>query len=140
MQKAAQGFAGTGAMFAPTIPVQSFGQAVWQDVRGGPGSFGASYGPSGPGAYGGGGTPPYAAAAVTGLLAGTAQAAQAPVVSPWQVGTAAAIGAGKGWLTGMAAGKVLGLLAGLKPEAQQKLQDIGLWGGMITGVANSLYR
>ena len=49
------------------------------------------------------------------------------------------MGAGKGWLTGLAVGKTLGALAGLKPEAQQKLQSYGMWGGLISGVANALY-
>jgi hypothetical protein len=128
LTKAAQGYGETGAVFMPTIPVADFNQTIWSDVR---------Y-PSG--RYSGTGTPPYAAAATTGLLAGAAQAARSPVVSPWQVATAAAMGAGKGWLAGLAAGKVLGALAGLKPASQQKLQEAGLWGGLITGVADTLYR
>jgi hypothetical protein len=128
----------TGALFLRSIPVDAFGQVVWNDVRNPPNAFGTkspwddNSQPLG--------TPPYAAAAVTGLLSGTAQAAGSPVVSPWQVASAAAVGTGKGWLTGLAAGRVLGVLAGLRPEAQQKLQSAGLWGGLITGVANALYR
>jgi hypothetical protein len=134
LQKAAQGYINNGVLFQPRIDVNGFGQAVWSDVSRPAGQF-DPWGQSHQG-----GTPPYAAAAVTGLLAGTAQAAGTPVVSPWQVASAAAVGAGKGWLTGLAAGKVLGALAGLKPEAQQQLQSVGTWGGLITGVANALYR
>ena len=138
LYKAAQEFGNTGAMFTPNIPVDAFNRTIWNDVRYPPSAFGARspWGDNGQPM----GTPPYAAAATSGLLAGASQAAQSHYVSPWQVGTAAAIGAGKGWVTGLAAGKVLGALAGLRPESQQKLQDVGLWGGLITGVANSLFR
>lgn len=134
--KAAQNFS-TGALLLPSIPVDAFNRVVWNDVRYPPNAFGTRS-PWGTNEQPMG-TPPYAAAATTGLLAGTAQAAGSPVVSPWQVASSAAVGAGKGWLTGLAAGKILGALAGLKPEAQAKLQDVGIWGGLITGVANSLY-
>ena len=106
---------GTGAVFMPTIPVDDFSHAIWSDVR-----YPSSR-------YGGqaGGTPPYAAAAASGLIAGAAQAAQSDVVSPWQVATAAAIGAGKGWLTGLAAGKVLG--AAGRVEARVAAETPGGW-------------
>jgi hypothetical protein len=135
--KAAEDY-GTGAMFLQTIPVDAFNRAVWNDVRYPPNPYGTRS-PWGTNEQPMG-TPPYAAAATSGLLAGASQAAQSDVVSPWQVGTAAALGAGKGWATGLAAGKILGVLAGLKPAAQQQLQSAGLWGGLITGVANSLFR
>jgi hypothetical protein len=128
----------TGALFLRSIPVDAFGQVVWNDVRNPPNRFGTKS-PWGDNSQPLG-TPPYAAAAVTGLLAGTAEAAGSPLVSPWQVATSAAVGTGKGWAAGLIAGKVLGALAGLRPETQQKLQSAGLWGGLITGVANSLYR
>jgi hypothetical protein len=136
--KAAEDYGSTGAMFLQSIPVDAFNRAIWNDVRNPGNPFGAKS-PWGNNEQSMG-TPPYAAAATSGLLAGASQAARSDVVSPWQVGTAAALGAGKGWVTGLAAGKVLGVLAGLKPMAQQKLQEVGLWGGLITGVANSLFR
>jgi hypothetical protein len=137
MQKAAQQY-GTGAMFLKTIPVDAFNQAVWGDVQHPASVFGTKspWDSNDQPMY----TPPYAAAAVSGLVSGTGQAVGSPVVSPMQVAAAAAMGAGKGWLTGMAAGKILGALAGLKPSAQQQLQQAGTWAGLITGVANSLYR
>ena len=137
LHKAAEDY-GTGAMFLQTIPVDAFNQAIWNDVEHPPNRFGTKS------PWGNNeqpmGTPPYAAAAISGLLAGTAQAVGSGAVSPLQVAAAAAMGAGKGWVTGMAAGKILGAMAGLKPESQQKLQSLGLLGGLITGVANSLYR
>ena len=136
LYKAADDY-GTGAVFMRSIPVDAFNQVVWNDVRNPPNPFGTRS-PWGDNSQPMG-TPPYAAAATSGLLAGAAQASQSGVVSPWQVGTAAALGAGKGWATGLAAGRVLGVLAGLKPSAQQKLQDVGIWGGLITGVANALF-
>jgi hypothetical protein len=128
----------TGSLFLPTIPVDAFNRVVWNDVTARPNPFGTKS------PWGSNeqqlGTPAYAAAATTGLLSGTAQAAGSPYVSPWQVGAAAALGAGQGWLTGLAAGKVLGALAGLKPADQAALQQAGTWGGLITGVANTLFR
>jgi hypothetical protein len=137
-RKAAQDFGQTGALFMRSIPVDAFNQVIWNDVRNPANAFGTKspWGTNEQPMY----TPPYAAAATAGLLSGTAAATQSNEVSPFEVATSAAIGAGKGWLTGMAAGKILGALAGLKPEAQEKLQSLGVWGGLITGVANSLFR
>jgi hypothetical protein len=127
----------TGALFLRSIPVDGFGQVVWNNVGAPPSAYGSKspWGDNSQPLT----TPPYAAAAVTGLLAGTAQAAGSDLVSPWQVATAAALGAGKGWATGLAAGKILGALAGLRPAAQQQLQQTGTWAGLITGVANALF-
>lgn len=138
LAKAAAADGSTGAMFLPRIPVDAFNRAVWNDVANPANAFGSRS------PWGSGeeplGTPPFAAAATSGLLAGTARAAGTPVVSPWQVGVAAAVGAGKGWATGLAAGKILGALAGLRPDDQVALQRAGIWGGLITGVANTLFR
>jgi hypothetical protein len=45
-----------------------------------------------------------------------------------------ALGLGSGWTAGWAAGKVLAGLAGLKPEAQAKLQQAGTWAGLLKAV------
>lgn len=136
--KAAAADGATGAMFLPRIPVDAFNRAIWNDVGNPANAFG-SRSPWGP-ADQPLGTPPFAAAAASGLLAGTARAVGSPVVSPWQVAAAAAVGAGKGWAAGLVAGKVLGALAGLQPADQAALQRAGVWGGLITGVANTLFR
>jgi hypothetical protein len=137
LRKAAQDYGNTGALFARSIPVDAFNRVIWNDVRYPPNAFGTKS-PWGDNEQPPG-TPPAAAAAASGLLAGTAAATGSGVVSPFQVATAAVVGAGQGWATGLAAGKVLGALAGLRPAAQAKLQDVGLWGGLISGVANSLF-
>jgi hypothetical protein len=136
--KAAAADGATGAMFLPRIPVDAFNRVIWNDVTNPANTFG-SRSPWGSNDQPMG-TPPFAAAATSGLLAGTARAAGSSVVSPWQVATAAAVGAGKGWATALAAGKILGALAGLKPDDQLALQRAGIWGGLITGVANTLFR
>ena len=42
-------------------------------------------------------------------------------------------------VTARVAGGVLGALGGLTQPTQQKLQDIGLWSGMIRGVTGSVF-
>jgi hypothetical protein len=37
------------------------------------------------------------------------------------------------------AGKALSALAGLTPEGQNKLQDMGLWGGMMHAIVPSIF-
>jgi hypothetical protein len=46
--------------------------------------------------------------------------------------------AGVDLATARVAGSVLGALGGLTPEAQNKIQDMGLWGGLIRGVTGSV--
>jgi hypothetical protein len=41
---------------------------------------------------------------------------------------------GSGYVSGLVVGKTLGALAGLKPEAQQSLQQAGTWAGLLTNV------
>jgi hypothetical protein len=127
----------TGVMFQPRIPVDAFNRAIWNDVGNPASAFGAKS-PWGSDAQPLG-TPPMAAAVTSGLLTGTAAASRSPVVSPWQVGIAAAVGAGKGWATGLTVGKILGALAGLSPTDQSALQRAGTWGGLISGVADALF-
>lgn len=56
--------------------------------------------------------------------------------SPWDVARVA-VGAGAGLVSGVIAGKALGLLAGLTPDAQRKIQDVGLYGGILKSVIPS---
>jgi hypothetical protein len=46
--------------------------------------------------------------------------------------------AGVDMATARVAGGVLGVLGGMTPEGQKKLQDIGLWSGMIRGATGSV--
>ena len=128
----------TGLDIKP-IPVDSFNQAIWNDVR--PGSaamnpFGTRnrWAPADSPMY----TPPHVAAAATGLVSGVqAQYGGTPLLSPMHFVRGLAT-AGVDLATARVAGSVLGALGGLTPEAQNKLQDMGLWGGLIRGVTGSV--
>jgi hypothetical protein len=54
-------------------------------------------------------------------------------ISPLDIGRIA-VGMGSGAVSGMMVGKVLGALAGLKPEAQQGLQRGGIMAGLLTNI------
>lgn len=121
-----------------SIPVDAFNQAVWNDVAAVPNPFGTKspWGDNDQPMR----TPANVAAAVSGLVSGTsALQGNATRVSPFDIAMTAATSGLKGWTAGLAAGKVLGTLAGLKPEYQQKLQTAGLWGGLLTGAVKSLF-
>jgi hypothetical protein len=47
--------------------------------------------------------------------------------------------AGVGLATATLAGKALSALAGLTPEGQNKLQELGLWGGMMHALVPTLF-
>lgn len=126
-----------GALFMPTIPKDAFNRAVWSDVVQGPNPFG-SKSPWGDNSQPLG-TPAPVAATVSGIVAGTAAATGQDAVSPMQVAMTAASTAGRGYMAGLLFGKTLGALAGLRPEAQDQLKQIGLWGGLVTGAVNSLF-
>lgn len=133
----------TGALFLPSIPVDAFNRAIWSDT--GPANpFGtrSSWGDNSQTMR----TPPSAAASVGGLVAATGIAKNSPMVSPWDIACVAAnagINAGLGGVTGaatgLATGKILGVLAGLTPSAQQYVQRTGLWAGVVSGLARSLF-
>jgi hypothetical protein len=128
----------TGLGIKP-IPVDSFNQAIWNDVRPGAAAsnpFGtrSRWGEHDSHMY----TPPYVAAAATGLVSGVqSQYGGAPLLSPMHFVRGLAT-AGVDLATARVAGSVLGALGGLTPDAQSKLQDMGLWGGLIRGVTGSV--
>lgn len=127
----------TGALYLPTIPVDAFNNAVWNDARAGQSAMNNPYGTKSP--WGTNEqplhTPAPLAAATSGLMAGIARQQGASLLSPAQVITAL-VGAGVGWGTAAVAGKVLGALGGLTPQAQQSLQRTGAWAGLLrTAVA-----
>lgn len=110
---------------APTIKVDAFNRAVWADASSGFSQNGII--------EGGGFTPSPVAAATTGIVSGVAAQARSPIISPAHVITGLA-SAGVGLATASLAGRTIGALAGLTPAAQSKIQDIGLWGGMLNAV------
>ncbi len=133
--KAAMG--DSGAFYMPTIPVDAFNRVLWNDVNAQPSPFGTKS------PWGDNqqplGTPGPAAAAVSGLVAGAGAATGSTHVSPYHVALAAGVAGGKGWAAGALAGGVLGALAGLSPAAQQSLRSAGLWSGIVSGVANTVF-
>jgi len=127
----------SGAAGLRSIPVDAFNRAVWNDVR----NPGNAFGTRSP--WGDNdqplGTPPWVAAAATGLVAGTGAMTDQRSVTPWQVGIAAAKSGGKGLAAGYAVGKLFGVLDGLKTEKQQGLQQAGLWSGLLTGAVRGVF-
>jgi hypothetical protein len=117
-------------MHQPTISVPQFNTTMWRDVQKG---MINPYGPFGQH------TPPPIAAAATGLMSGISTGLQSPIIRPIDVVRGFA-SAGVGLATANIAGRTLSALAGLTPEAQHKLQDLGLWGGMMHAVMPPLFR
>lgn len=113
-------------LYAPTIKVPQFNQAAWADVNKG------FYNP------GGMHTPPNYAAVTTGMMSGISAGMGSPIIRPIDV-VKGFVSAGVGLATANIAGKTLGALAGLTPAAQDKLQDMGLWAGMMHAVVPPLF-
>lgn len=113
------------ALNAPVIHVPSFNNAIWNDTRRGMlGGFEQH-------------TPPAYAAAASGLMTGLGTGLQSPIIRPSDVIRGIA-SAGVGLATANVAGRALSALAGLTPEAQNKLQDMGMWGGMMHAIVPSM--
>jgi hypothetical protein len=127
--------AGEFGLYAPSIPVDAFNRVVWNDVRKGMTNQSNPYGTKSP--WGDNSqpmhTPPQLAAATTGLVSGLGAANNSPVISPATVISGLA-SAGVGLATASVAGRMLGALAGLTPVAQNKLQDMGMWAGLLHAV------
>ena len=84
------------------------------------------------------GTPPASAALAAGLVHGASAArGGSNWVSPMDVGRIA-FGAGSGLLSGVVAGKILGALAGLTPEAENNIKRMGIWAGGLNAARNIL--
>lgn len=116
---------GDTGLFAPKIPVPQFNDMVWHDVaKGMQNPYGIHTNPS-------------IGAATTGLMSGIASQARSPIISPMTVINGIA-SAGVGLATANLAGRALSALAGLTPEAQNKLQDMGLYGGMLHAIVPPL--
>jgi hypothetical protein len=116
---------GNSGIFAPSVPIQQFNNAVWNDAR--------------KGFYNGFDThtPPAYTAATSGLMTGLSTGLQSPIIRPVDVINGIA-SAGVGLATATVAGRTLSALAGLTPMAQEKLQDMGMWGGMMHAIVPSI--
>jgi hypothetical protein len=126
-----------GAMFMPTIPVDAFNRAVWNDVHQTPNLFGtkSQWGDNSQQLS----TPPRVAAAASGLVAGAAASRGGNAVSVWDVARAGAIGGGKGLLAGLVGAKVIGAITGLKPEAQKSIWRAGAAAGALTNAMSVVF-
>ena len=142
MEKLANGMLGLGGdMGIPSIPVDAFNRMVWRDVRKGVTSNEFNpYGSKSP--WGDNSqqmhTPPQLAAATTGFMAGVANLAGSPIISVGNLVRGAA-GAGIGLAAANVVGKTLGALAGLTPQAQDKLQDAGVFAGILSAVVPPMF-
>jgi len=129
-----------GGVGLKSVPMDAFNQAVWNDVergmRGGSNPFGTKspWGDNTQGMH----TTPAVGALATGMVGGVQQMLGNPPSVPLthlakgfvQAGidaTAAKFGAG-----------MLGALAGVRQPVLNKLQDIGLWGGLLRGTMASM--
>ncbi len=115
-KEAAAGMSGFGDDRLGTINVDRFNNVIWHDPY----------------------SPPAVNAAAAGIVSGVQQQyGGASVLTPRHFikGLAAA---GVDYATATVAGGVLGALGGLKPEAQQTLQQMGLWSGLIRGSIGSI--
>jgi hypothetical protein len=124
------------ALFAPTVAVPQFNAAVWNDVQNNfPTNSGFNVPTAGPfPSY----TPPAYAAAAAGLMSGISMAQRSPIIRPVDVIRGIA-SAGVGLATANVAGRALSAMAGLTPAGQQKLQDMGLWSGMMHAIIPSIF-
>lgn len=100
------------------IDVNSFNQEIWADASRGR-------------------TPTEAAGLVSDTLAQTSNRFGSRYVSPGQI-IDTMVNAGIGYGTAWLAGKTLGAMAGLSESAQDKLKEIGTWGGIMNGIGNSI--
>jgi hypothetical protein len=116
---------GDSGIMAPSVNIQQFNNAVWNDAR--------------KGFYNGfeNHTPPAYAAAASGMMTGLGTGLRSPIIRPADVINGIA-SAGVGLATATMAGKALSAMAGLTPLAQEKLQDMGLWGGMMHAIVPSM--
>lgn len=111
----------------PSISVPQFNNAAWSDVQRGMTNGFRTH------------TPPQYAAATTGFMSGLAASQRSPIISPATVISGLA-SAGVGLATANVAGRALSALAGLTPAGQQKLQDLGMWGGMMHAIVPAVFR
>lgn len=116
---------GNSGIMAPSVDIQRMNEAIWNDAQ--------------KGFYNGfqQHTPPAYAATAAGFMTGLGTGLQSPIIRPVDVINGIA-SAGVGLATATVAGKALSAMAGLTPMAQEKLQDMGLWGGMMHAIVPSM--
>jgi hypothetical protein len=106
-----------GGGYDTPIPVDQFNRVIWNDIR-----------------SAGGNTDPSLAAAATGLVqAASLSRDSADVIWPADIARIA-VGMGSGYASGLLVGKALSGLAGLSPDAQKRLQQAGMFAGVLSNV------
>jgi len=114
---------GYGPMFRPTIDTSRFVDDLNNSMTA---INGNSYSPAA------------AAGTMAGLVSGASAARGVNWVSPMDIARMA-MGAGSGLVSGIIVGKIAGGLAGLRPSAQKKLRRVGLWSGLLSTAARTLF-
>lgn len=143
LEKLAFGMTGLGGNIGiPSIPVDAFNRMVWRDAR--KGVMSAEFNPYGSKSPWGDNTqqlhtPPQVAAATTAITSGVAQQLGSSLISVDSLVRGVA-GAAGGLAAATLAGKAIGALAGLTPQAQDKLQDAGIFAGILTAVIPPLFQ
>lgn len=131
---------GGGGYGLRPVPMDAFNRAIWNDVRAG---MTANKNPFGTKNWQGDDTqqlhtPPPVAAATTAINTGIQDMyGGKSILSPSHFIRGLAT-AGVDLATAHIVGGTLGALGGLQPEAQKKLQDFGLWGGLLRGTVGSM--
>ena len=131
----------SGVDAVAAVPKDAFNRAIWMDVDAGLDS--ARHNPYGTKNVHGGNkddlhTPPVVGAAMSALVSGVAAKYDTNILSPRHF-MAGLVGAGVDGTTARVVGTTLGTLGGLKPEAQKQLQNAGVWGGLMRGMAQSIF-
>jgi hypothetical protein len=98
-------------IFDPIIERDRFNAAIMQDIN----------------------TPMQLRAATAGLVEAAGAVRGSDWISPFDVAKIS-VGAGAGLVSGLIAGKALGLLAGLTPYGQEKVQQLGMWSNVLSSV------
>lgn len=119
-----RGYSASG-IIGPPIDITQMNNAIWRDTQKG---FYNGFDQH---------TPPAYAATASGFMSGLGAGMRSPIIRPSDVINGIA-SAGVGLATATVAGKALSALAGLTPAAQEKIQDMGLWGGMMHAIVPAM--
>ena len=131
----------TGGGGVRSIPVDAFNQAIWNDVhnhnRAATNPYGTKsvFGDNNQPLH----TPPMIGAMATGLTSGIQQMyGGAPMLTRDHF-VNGVFQATKDLVKARVGGGILGALAGVTPAGQKKLQDLGIWGGFLTGAVKTIF-
>lgn len=129
-----------GSVGLNAVPVDAFNNAIWNDVRKGMSAARNPYGTKSP--WGDNKqelhTPPDIGVATAGIVNGVQSMYDgASVLSPRHF-VKGLMAAGADLATAHVVGSTLGALGGLTPAAQDTLQNMGLWGGLLRGTVGSM--